>query len=208
MRWYDTRAVTMVSTYVGPEPVDKVKRWDRSRKEFIEVQRPLIVSEYNQSMCGVDLLDSLLAKYRYPMKSKRWFMYIFWVTLKIGVSNAWLSYRQDCKLLGVPAKQVMNPRKFQAHVASSLPYVNVGAKRTHGTPSPCQKCKVPAPRRISKGPTIDVQKDELAHWPIKVEKRGRCKLCKENNTDTLCEKCEIRLCFTEKRDCFRQCHVA
>ena len=120
----------------------------------------------------------------------------------------WLSYRQDCTLLRVPAKQVMNHRKFQAHVDSPLTHVNVGAKRTHGPPSPCQKRKMPAPRRISKGPTIDVQKDELAHWPIKVEKRGCCKLCKENNTDTPCEKCEIRLCFTEKRNCFKQFHVA
>lgn len=56
--WYDTRSVTMLSTYIGPEPVDKVRRWDKSRKEFVEVQRPLIVSEYNLCMGGFDLLDS------------------------------------------------------------------------------------------------------------------------------------------------------
>lgn len=50
VRWYDARAVTLLSTYVGPEPVDKVRRWDKSKKEFVEVQRPLIVSEYNLSM--------------------------------------------------------------------------------------------------------------------------------------------------------------
>ena len=138
-------------------------------------------------------------------------MYLFWHTLKIGLINAWLLYRRDCELLRIPTKQVMNHRQFQAQVATSLIHVNIGTKRSPGRPPSASQNhygKAPTPpKRISKGPNMDVRKDELAHWPIKVEKRGRCKLCKENNTDTACEKCGVRLCFTEKRNCFRQFHV-
>jgi len=33
--------------------------------------------------------------------------------------------------------------------------------------------------------------------------RSRCKVCKKNQTNTLCEKCDVQLCFTKERNCFR-----
>lgn len=62
------------------------------------------------------------------------------------------------------------------------------------------------PEQISKDPTMHMQKDELAHWPIKVEKRKLSKLGKENCTDASCSKCEAGLCFAEKCNCLRQFH--
>lgn len=109
------------------------------------------------------------------MKSKRWYLYLFWHTPKIGLINAWLLYRQDCELLGIPTKQVMNHRQFQAQVVSSLIHANVGTKRTPGRrPSTSQNSNVPTPpKRMSKGPTVDTQKDELARWPITEIQRTR-----------------------------------
>ncbi|XP_060927134.1 piggyBac transposable element-derived protein 3-like [Limanda limanda] len=120
VKWYDSRAVTLVSSFAGPEPVQKIQRWDKANKTFIEVERPYIVGAYNKYMGGVDLLDSFTAKYKFPIKSRRWYMYIFWHTIILAVINAWLLYKRDCKALKVSSKETMNRRQFQAQLASSL----------------------------------------------------------------------------------------
>uniref|UniRef100_A0A3P9CH39 PiggyBac transposable element-derived protein domain-containing protein n=1 Tax=Maylandia zebra TaxID=106582 RepID=A0A3P9CH39_9CICH len=157
VKWYDNKSVTLISSYCATEPQDTIRRWSKSGKAFVEVKRPHIVKEYNTFMGGIDLLDACIARYKYHMKSQRWYLYLFWQTTMLGVVNAWLIYRRDCKLLG----------------------------------------------RVRVGVPEDVQTDEVAHWPVKCEKRGRCKNCKVNATTTLCEKCDARLCFTEERNCFK-----
>uniref|UniRef100_A0A3P9CGN5 PiggyBac transposable element-derived protein domain-containing protein n=1 Tax=Maylandia zebra TaxID=106582 RepID=A0A3P9CGN5_9CICH len=169
VKWYDNKSVTLISSYCATEPQDTIRRWSKSGKAFVEVKRPHIVKEYNTFMGGIDLLDACIARYKYHMKSQRWYLYLFWQTTMLGVVNAWLIYRRDCKLLGVqkPLKQ----RSFQAEVATSLILW-----KSH--------------RGVRVGVPEDVQTDEVAHWPVKCEKRGRCKNCKVNATTTLCEKCD------------------
>ncbi|XP_064646212.1 piggyBac transposable element-derived protein 3-like [Lineus longissimus] len=43
VRWYDNKCVTLISTYAGTGPLEKVKRYDRSKKEHIEVDRPAVI---------------------------------------------------------------------------------------------------------------------------------------------------------------------
>lgn len=128
VKWYDNRVVTLVSCFAGPEPVQKIQRWDKATKTIIDVERPYIVGTYNKHMGGVDLLDSFSAKYKFPMKSCRWYMYIFWHTIILAVINAWLLYKRDCKALKMTKKEILNRRQFQAQLASSLILVN-----THNT---------------------------------------------------------------------------
>jgi len=204
VRWFDSKAVTLLSTYVSAEPVNKAKRWDKKLKTYVTIDKPAIVHEYNQFMGGIDLLDGLLAKYRYRMKSKRWYMYLFWHSLMIAVVNAWLLYRRDCRSLQLPKSSILNRRRFQAEVASCL--INVNAAKKRGRPS-VDEVPTKVLRVIHNGPCDQVRKDSFAHWPVKDTKRGRCKVCKKNQTNTLCEKCDVRLCFTEERNCFRSFHI-
>ncbi|KAM8915388.1 piggyBac transposable element-derived protein 1-like [Spinachia spinachia] len=90
VKWYDNRAVTLLSSFAGPEPVQNIQCWDKANRTYIEVERPYIVGAYNKYMGGVDLLDSFTAKYKFPIKSRRWYMYIFWHTIILAVVNAWL----------------------------------------------------------------------------------------------------------------------
>lgn len=73
IKWYDNKPVTLLSTFVGVDPTDSVRRWDKAKKEHVQVYRPSIVKEYNKFMGGVDLHDSLTALYKYPVRSKRWY---------------------------------------------------------------------------------------------------------------------------------------
>lgn len=77
VKWFDSRPVTLLSTFVSANPASEVQRWDKKQKEFLCVKRPNIVGVYNKSMGGVDLLDSLIALYRIKIRSKKWYHRIF-----------------------------------------------------------------------------------------------------------------------------------
>ncbi|KAJ8353120.1 hypothetical protein SKAU_G00206870 [Synaphobranchus kaupii] len=202
VKWYDNKSVTLISSYCAIEPEDQARRWSKSDKVYVQVNRPHIVKEYNTFMGGIDLLDACVARYKYHMRSRRWYLYLFWQTIMLGLVNAWMVYRRDCGLLGVqnPLKQ----RKFQAEVATSLIFVN--AKR--GRPLLDASPPLAPPKRIRVGVPNDVRTDQFAHWPVRCEKRGRCKACTVNAINILCEKCGVRLCFTADRNCFKLYHLA
>ncbi|KAF3847290.1 hypothetical protein F7725_020318 [Dissostichus mawsoni] len=181
VKWYDSRAVTLVSSFAGPDPVQNIQRWDKANKTYVEIERPSIVGTYNKYMGGLDLLDSFTAKYKFPMKSRRWYVYIFWHTIILAVINAWLLYKRECKALKMPKQEILNRRQFQADLASSLILV----KRSQ--------------------PPLDVRKDLMAHFPVKT-KRGRSRQCSKGYTNTQCTKCDVRLCFSDNRNCFLDYH--
>jgi hypothetical protein len=205
VKWHDNKCVTLISSYLGEEPRDKCRRWSKTEKKFLEVDRPHIVQEYNRFMGGIDLIDACVAKYKYHMRSRRWYLYLFWQTITLAVVNSWMLYKRACKFRKIKP-QIQ--RKFQSDIATSLLLVN--ATRKPGRPTSCDGAFSPVPvppKKIRLGPVDDVRKDQVGHWPVKCEKRGRCKVCTVNNTDTLCEKCDVRLCFTHERNCFKLFHT-
>ncbi|MGH0165736.1 UNVERIFIED_CONTAM: hypothetical protein FKN15_065240 [Acipenser sinensis] len=138
------------------------------------------------------------------MKSKRW--YIFWHIIILAVVNAWLMYRRDCRALHIPKKETLSRRRFQAPVASVLIMVNT-VKRGRPSLSEVSPPAYSQPTKKSRtGPPLDVRRDNVGHWPIKFEKRGRCKNCVDGYTTAACNKCDVRLCFTEQNNCFLQYH--
>ena len=62
--WLDNRAVTFLITFVPTNPAEQVECYDRKHKSIVQVRCPSDVPYYNSSMGGVDLVDSLLARYR------------------------------------------------------------------------------------------------------------------------------------------------
>ena len=156
---------------------------------------------------GVDLLDSLTAKYKFHLKACRWYIYIFWHTITLAVVNAWLLYKRDCEALKVPQKDI------QAEVASSLILVDATVETPkRGRPSMAEK------RRLSDGPfttqpkaarchlPTDVRHDQVGHLPKKT-KRGRCRnVGCTGYTNTQCQKCGVHLCFSDDKNCYIDYH--
>ncbi|XP_016329239.1 piggyBac transposable element-derived protein 3-like, partial [Sinocyclocheilus anshuiensis] len=105
-----------------------------------------------------DLLDSFAAKYKFPMKSHRWYIYIFWHTIILAVINAWLLYKRDCKALKMTKKEILNRRQFQAQLATSLILVN-----THNT--------TPKRGRPSSGKTNTFTQKVTSGSPLDPQKR-------------------------------------
>lgn len=90
----------LVSSCASVNPVGQVRRYSKKEKRKISVPCPKIVSEYNTHMGGVDLADMMIALYRNPTKSHRWYIGIFWQIVDIAVNNAWLLHRRDAAALG------------------------------------------------------------------------------------------------------------
>ncbi|XP_067940332.1 piggyBac transposable element-derived protein 3-like [Watersipora subatra] len=94
VKWFDNRAVTLLSTHTCVEPLHMAERWDKKAKKRIDVSMPAIVADYNNHMGGIDILDSFLAKYRFRIRSRRWYIYLFWHFLSVALVNSWLMYKQ------------------------------------------------------------------------------------------------------------------
>ena len=67
VRWQDTKSVTLMSNYAGVEPRDEARCWDKSKREYFNVNRLFIVTECNTHMGGVDASDSRVAWFKFPV---------------------------------------------------------------------------------------------------------------------------------------------
>lgn len=95
---------------------------------MIDVNCPSIVGEYNQYMGGVDLLDCFSALYKYSIKTKRWYLVIFYHTITMAKVSSWLWYKRHCQLFN---KKPMKLSRFQSDESSAL----IEMKRPVGRPS-------------------------------------------------------------------------
>lgn len=116
--WKDNKAVTLLSTYVGAEPVTKVDRFDKSKRAKIKIDCPHIIKEYNAHMGGVDLMDSFIGRYRITMRSRKWYLRIFYHLLDMCVINSWLIYK-DLKSTEVDPS-ILNLCQYRLDLAEVL----------------------------------------------------------------------------------------
>ena len=77
LKWFDNKSDHILLTYIGLFPLEEAKRWDRKKKDYIKVQMPHAIAEYNKFIRDVDLCDMFFELYRIDFKSKKWYMKIF-----------------------------------------------------------------------------------------------------------------------------------
>ncbi|XP_028394533.1 piggyBac transposable element-derived protein 3-like [Dendronephthya gigantea] len=199
LRWLDKKAVTLVSSYCGEHPVGTARRWNKKEKKYVDIQKPKIVAEYNKFMGGIDLMDMLCSLYRYSIKSRRWYLYIWYHTLTVAMVNSWLIYRKHQQ-----NGKYMKLRCFQAIVAEGLLKAGKTRKRKSSLDNPS-----PIPRkRQTSVPVDDVRFDGVDHLPDwDNDNRQRCKLCKDSRSHAMCRKCNVYLCFNKDRNCYKEYHT-
>jgi len=212
LKWYDNNIVHLASCFIGPHNGDTVRRWSQAEKKHLEIECPLMVNEYNKFMGGVDLCDMLLSLYRIKLKSRRWYMPIFYYLLKVCVTNGWLLYRRYANLSGVSVKSQLTLINFQSQVAFDL--INIGklsvasgSKKGPGRPLTFTP---PTKKRKTVGvpiPLGESRYDQVGHFPIYSEQQNRCRLCPNGRSRWKCSKCEMFLCLVKERNCFFNFHV-
>ncbi|XP_054290788.1 piggyBac transposable element-derived protein 3-like [Macrosteles quadrilineatus] len=183
LQWKDTGVVYVSSTYAGIEPKDKAERWDKVAKKYIMVDRPHCVAIYNQFMGGVDLSDRMVAHYPHAMKSKRFYLRIFFYFLNVAIVNAWI-------VLKLKTSSNMSFLDFKAAIANALIKTTLKKKRVGRPPTNTPPLK----KRCRPGVIGDVRFDGEGHYPSKsVPGRCREKNCK-SRTRYKCSKCEVPVC--------------
>ena len=95
LKWFDNKSVCLASTFYGSHPIDTVEPFARKEKTKINIQRPNMVKEYNLFMSGIDLLDGLISYYRITLRSRKWYLKIFFHFIDLGIVTAWIRYKAD-----------------------------------------------------------------------------------------------------------------
>lgn len=90
------------------------------QKKIVQVDCPSAASIYNKSMGRIDQPDALIAFYRIHIRSRKFYLKIFFHFVDMVIVASWLLYRRDCASLGVPAKQWMDLLKFKFYITTCL----------------------------------------------------------------------------------------
>ncbi|KAL1486516.1 hypothetical protein MTO96_046928 [Rhipicephalus appendiculatus] len=199
----------MASNFLAVEKEDIVSRWSKADGAFIDVKRPAVVQECNKSMQGVDKADFLVSLYRTNIRSRKWTLRVIAHSMNLAVTNSWLEYRRNAEQQGVRMNDQMDLLDFTLHVVEALAkagVADVSRKRGRPSSSPMQPLK-----RLQCGnrrPVEDVRYDQIGHWPVAKEEQQRCMLegCK-GKPRIKYEKCNVHLCLTKARNCFKEFHV-
>ena len=90
LKWKDKRDVCVLSTNCSPsEPDVTITRRGVGGAET-RVQKPKVITDYNENMGGVDLSDQLRSYYPLARKSRKWYRYIFWFLGDVAITNAYI----------------------------------------------------------------------------------------------------------------------
>ena len=116
----DNNVVHLMSKHLGAQLGTQARRWSKKDKEFILIDRPQLVEEYNAHMGGVDLMDMLLSTYRIRQRSLKFYMHIFYYPVGVSVANAWLRYRRHMDQDKIPRKKQLTLMNFSTEIAESL----------------------------------------------------------------------------------------
>lgn len=160
--WKDNKTVMLVSTYVGAEPVQSIRRLDKKSKKKVTLTCPKIVTEYNIHMGGVDLMDSYLGRYKIRVKSRKWYIRLFYHMLDMVVINSWLMYKKINEREG---NSTMNLVEFRTELADTLCKLNTISSMKRGRPSHIDKMFQEKKQRgpMKPVPSKDVRTDGKDH---------------------------------------------
>uniref|UniRef100_A0A665W4C0 PiggyBac transposable element-derived protein domain-containing protein n=1 Tax=Echeneis naucrates TaxID=173247 RepID=A0A665W4C0_ECHNA len=189
VKWMDTREVAMCSTvhqaYSGQTVRRRVKldgEW-----QIIAIPVPDTVKDYNRSMGGVDLSDALIGSYSVGHKTMKWYKTLFYHFMDIAVVNSYLLHKELHKLRNDQTQtKPFTHKAFREQLAKEM-LEFVGATVT--PPPPSTTC-------------VPLFFEGLRKYCKRCFKDGKPRV----KTNIYCRGCQVPLCLTQKKNCFRQWH--
>ncbi|XP_065812570.1 piggyBac transposable element-derived protein 3-like [Labrus bergylta] len=198
VRWKDNKAVTLLSTDMGVEPMSSVIRYCSETKRKEPVSCPAVIRSYNANMGGIDKSDMLVHLYCTPMKSKRWYLHLFAYVIDASITNAWVGHPlKDFRIQVFRGASGQMPATSSSRRSSSL-----------SVESLTTSSDIPKPVRghRSHTPNEAVRFDlSLFHAPVRA-KRQTCKYCSSKGnilrSNVACRVCKVHLCMNSECNCF------
>ncbi len=172
VKWYDNKAVLLASSFIGPDPVDRCRRWSKRRRYMWKWTDPTLsrctITTWEESTWQTCLQLSIALKSAHVVGILR----ILYYLIDLSVVNGWLLYRRH--LTQKQEKKYMPLLVFRAQVADAL--IKVGKQadlnsRKRGRPSledapePHQAASPPPPLQRIVAPSVDVRLDRFDHFP-------------------------------------------
>ncbi|XP_068081805.1 piggyBac transposable element-derived protein 3-like [Anabrus simplex] len=215
--WMDNQKVVMASTCAGKHPELHVRRWSKAEKRHVEVDCPSVVCKYNQCMGGVDICNQQMECYRTWFRTRKWTVKVILHFLDLATVNSWMLYREDALANKRSNREIKDLLKFRMSIAEARLATPARKRRTeddgnrgieeveNGMPEPPKKIYTPSPI-----PGVDKRYDGYDHWPVvdDIHSSRICRLescCKR--TKLRCEKCDVYLCLSKDKCCFKLFHV-
>ena len=201
MKWRDRRDVFMVAT--NDEGLDVVQTVRRNDAE-VQLSTPTCIKRYNGRMGGVDRLDQLRVYYSVGRAGIRWWKYIFWGWLNIGIINAYILWKMSNHHLP-PKSRFMGLKSWKIRLIHDL-VDSVESSRVWRRASAVDNLEV---EHIVAGNIVD------GHPLARFSGRKRsCKQCVGESKKTAkgrhietrfeCSRCKVYLC--RSGHCFQAYH--
>ena len=186
-QWVDNNVVIVGSNCTQPYPTDKAKRYNASKKSFFEVERPNMITQYNDAMGGTDCMDQALNEYSPSIRNRKWYYPLFLFLLKVSSFNAWILHKE---IQTDPAKRLPYLEFIRYIVRDYLKKYQVQARSS-------KKVNTFHYSKVSNRVSDEVRFDRDSHFPDLAPKKSRCALCGKT-TQHFCIKCDVKLhiqCF-------------
>ena len=212
VKWMDNSVVHLASTFVDNSLGEQVRRWPSKESSCVQIDCPKMVHEYNKFMGGVDLNDMLLSMYRIKVRSKKWYMPIFFL-FNTSCFDKWMAfYPRHLKQLYPLSTPYMSLLEFQSQVATGLtsagklPTQLISKEgRPSASPVDSKKAKANAAVAIRQN---DVRYGGCGHFSLFDSRQYRCRHCTKGYTHMHCLKCKVFFCINRDRNYFLIFHSA
>lgn len=210
VKWYDNKPVVLASSAQGKHPEDTCKRWSKKDKEYIFINRPSIVKNYNSYMGGVDLLDRIISYYRICARTKKWTIRVIMHFIDFAIAASWIEYRRHKAMSSEPKIDLLDYLEFRVKIQEYLFHGSEECETSEYEPS-----EPPTPKKRKNNAKVPLPCDHLRkkknlHLPEipKPASKNRCRMpgCKSNSARIRCTTCKIFLCMQEDRQCFKLYH--
>lgn len=149
-----------------------------------EKYKPIIVTEYNRTKCGVDVVDKLCASYNCSRNTRRWPMVVFYTLLNVAGINSQVIY-----CCNNPNNNLLR-RQFLRELANVLirPHLEVRASMLN----------LPSTIKSRLAEICEIQDDNVEQVLPQNNQPGRCAYCnwkKNRKTKYACFKCNKYMCL-------------
>lgn len=144
--------------------------------------KPVIVTTYNETKVGVDVVDQLCASYDCSRNSRRWPMVIFYTMLNVAGINSQVIYKANN-----PNEKKLRRRNFLREIANVLIQPQLKRRAALTNLPRTLKCRL---LEVTNTEERDLQDRQLPP--------GRCAPCgwrKNRKTRFYCYKCSTYMCL-------------
>lgn len=160
--WKDNKLVTLLLKFTGKLPIHQTDRHDKKQKNVVKIDCPNLIKEYHPHMSGVDCLDSLIGRYKIQIRTKKWYIRIFYQLVDLTLVSI---YRKETVSRN---EKYLSLSEYRIEIRHCLCREGSQNILKRGRPSNDIETSIQLKRKrspLAYVPPKDVRIDGIGHWP-------------------------------------------